>query len=113
MLSRSFPKLNNYFFGGTLRKQTISVLSFRVERKAENFYVSIQDRISFGLYICCDRTSNLTEFQNLSTELPTASPVDRSSNWKLSQDIFTEFQILSAEFQILSKYLELLIVSTG
>ena len=96
------------------------ILSFRVERKAENFYVSIQDRMSFGLYICCDRTSNLTEFQILSTELPTASPVDRSSNWKLSQHIFTEFQILSAEFQILSKYfqlealwIELLIVSTG
>ena len=77
-------------------------------------------RISFGLYICRDRTSNMTEIQILSTELPTASPVDRSSNWKLSQDIFTEFQILSAEFQILSMYfqlevlqIELLIVSTG
>ena len=59
--------------------------------KAENFYVSIQDRIAFGLYICCDRTSNLTEFKILSAELPIASPVDRSSNWKLIQDIFFKF----------------------
>ena len=65
------------------------VLSFRVEMNTENFYVSIQDRTSFGLYICRDRTSNLTEFQILSTELPIASPVDRSSNWKLIQDILS------------------------
>ena len=44
--------------------------------------------LGMKVYICRDRTSNSTEFQILSTELPIGSSVDRTSNLKFCRQNF-------------------------
>ena len=52
-------------------------MRFKAMKEIEALFKYVSSNI---YYICHDRTSNLTEFQILLTELPIGSSVDRASN---------------------------------